>query len=616
MNVKAFVSFYHEHGVYAKTHILEKLDLKIGDPVALSPLRGTASHAAVDCVYGIDEIDLIDEALMLLSLFDALASNHYYFLCEFGFTRKIAWSPKQYDYLYELEPFDIVKNKKERKIFLRLYKDIEKNWLDFTMGLRQNGIEPSFIFTDEANSIFPEEELTKLREEIEHIILKNANSLANFLKEAYEKADVIVGCGSLLSTEFLPLKQAYLISGFDPGFIAYTHDHRRVTMNPFIFYWLVTSVFDLQGRTQKLIPRVSQLDIIPLRELKYIPVVRLRIRTYNPSRVYIPTFFKDEQSVISDIRSALWKFALSRKKFVAEGEFIAPFSAPSLVQEVNLAYSSDMPFLDSTPYGILTHMYWHVIPQISEASLVEIEFFENPLQTGISPVILDTNVVDVGYFSYLSTSPFFSMFLRGREVIIPSVVIYELLRKVEVGKEKERVIKALMRLQELDARGIIKLQIIGETPPEVATQEILTRIYAMTESKKAESVKKIRSDIRDALIIQEALRRNAYIFTNDKKLRTLAFLLGVPSIKYHPLVEDVRMTTYNLCQQMGGSVSMKKLIEAVKQYAKETRAETYMDEDIRSAISYLSLLDKTIRISHDKIYIKLEGKGLDLLSPN
>ena len=603
LNVKAFVSFYHEHGVYAKKHILEKLDLKIGDPIGLNPLGGAIPHVTIDCVCSIDEISLIDEALMLLSLFDALASNHYYFLCEFGFTERIAWSPKQYDYLHELEPFDIAKDKKERKIFLSLYREIEENWLDFTMGLRQKGIEPSFIFSDEASSIFPKKELAKLKKEIEHIISKNANSLANFLKEVHEKADVIIGCGSFLSTKFLPLKQAYLISGFNPGSIAYTHDHRRIIMNPFIFYWLVTSVFCLQGRRRKLTPRILQLDITPLGELKPIPVTRLKIRTYSPSRVYIPTFFKDEQSVISDIRSALWKFALGRKKFVAETEFIAPFSAPSLVQEVNLAHSSNMPYLDSTPYGILTRIYWQVIPQISEASSVEIEFFESPLQTGASPAILDTNIVDVGYFPYLSTSPFFSMFLKGREVIIPSVVIYELLRKVEVGKEKERAIKALMRLQELDARGIIKLQIIGETPPEVATQEILTRIYAMTKSKKAKSVKKIRSDIRDALIIQEALKRNAYIFTNDEKLRTLAFLLGVPSIKYHPLVEDVRMIAYNLCKQMGGSISMKKLIEAVKQYAKETRAETYTDEDIRSALSYLSLTDRKIRISHDKIYV-------------
>jgi rRNA-processing protein FCF1 len=590
--VKAIGSFYFEHGIYAKPSVMEKLELQVGDPVILIPMDTRNRHAFVDCIFSFDEIDLLNEAVMLLSMFDALACHHYYFLCEFGFTEKVGWTPKQYDYLYEIEPFNIGKEKYERQVFLNLYTKVEEKWLDFTMSLRNEQVEPSLVFLEAKD--------TEIRKRIEAALINNANLFIELLKEAYMKTDIVVGCGSLLSSRPLPIRQAYLISGLDPGMFAYTSDHRVLTLNPFVFYWLMVDLFKLE-RKDDVSLRLLKFDLLPAMKIywKSVPAKKLRLETYCPNKAHIPAFYKDEQTALFNISNILWRYAFSRKKYVTDGELLSPFSAPSIVKEVE-AESEARPFLESTPYGVIPYAYGFVIPELSEATEVNIEMYEAPLQNGNSPVILDTNVIDVGYFPFASTSPFFRMFLQGRNVIIPSVVVYELLRKIEVGKEKEKVINALLRLQELNARGLIKLKIIGETPPEIATQEILTGIHAITEKSKAEEIRNMRSDIRDALIIQAALNHNAFIFTNDKKMRTLAFLLGVPSITYFPLVEDVKEILKQLCQKEK-AVSISTLIKAVQDYLKETRGETLSAENIKLILKYLEFIDKRVKISHDNI---------------
>jgi hypothetical protein len=165
--VKAIGSFYFEHGVYAKPSVMEKLELQVGDPVILIPMDTRNRHVFVDCIFSFDEIDLLNEAVMLLSMFDALACHHYYFLCEFGFTEKVGWTPKQYDYLYEIEPFNIGKEKYERQVFLNLYTKVEEKWLDFTMSLRNEQVEPSLVFLEAKD--------TEIRKKIEAALINNAN---------------------------------------------------------------------------------------------------------------------------------------------------------------------------------------------------------------------------------------------------------------------------------------------------------------------------------------------------------------------------------------------------------------------------------------------------------
>jgi hypothetical protein len=74
---------------------------------------------------------------------------------------------KQYDYLYEIEPFNIGKEKYERQVFLNLYTKVEEKWLDFTMSLRNEQVEPSLVFLEAKD--------TEIRKKIEAALINNAN---------------------------------------------------------------------------------------------------------------------------------------------------------------------------------------------------------------------------------------------------------------------------------------------------------------------------------------------------------------------------------------------------------------------------------------------------------
>ncbi len=136
MKVKAFVSLYHEHGVFAKEWVFERLSgsdfIVVGLPVT--------NKYTVERISDFSELSSEEESKMLISLFDVLASQHYYFLSEFEFTENIEWRPKQYDFLSKLNPyFDINKRRKEYKAFKELYNLVETLFLNFTMPLRTNG---------------------------------------------------------------------------------------------------------------------------------------------------------------------------------------------------------------------------------------------------------------------------------------------------------------------------------------------------------------------------------------------------------------------------------------------------------------------------------------------
>lgn len=90
MKVKAFVSFYSEHGIFAKEWASERLP---SSDFVVVDLPSTNKYT-VERVSDFSELNLGEESKMLISLFDALASQHYYFLSEFEFTENIEWKPK------------------------------------------------------------------------------------------------------------------------------------------------------------------------------------------------------------------------------------------------------------------------------------------------------------------------------------------------------------------------------------------------------------------------------------------------------------------------------------------------------------------------------------------
>ena len=142
-----------------------------------------------------------------------------------------------------------------------------------------------------------------------------------------------------------------------------------------------------------------------------------------------------------------------------------------------------------------------------------------------------------------------------------------------------------MKLQDYKSANSIKLTISGELSEEAATNELLIQL-AIKENKNKD-VKDVKRDIRDSMILLEAIRREAVLFTNDKELRILAALLGVPTISYNSLLDDVWYIVSKVCRERRGKVDKKEIIKLVKDYALRVRGEKYRDEDITLVLGYL-----------------------------
>ena len=118
---------------------------------------------------------------------------------------------------------------------------------------------------------------------------------------------------------------------------------------------------------------------------------------------------------------------------------------------------------------------------------------------------------------------------------------------------------------------------------ETATNELLIQL-AIEENKSNKDVKR---DVRDSMIHLEAIRREAVLFTNDKELRILAALLGVPTISYNSSLDDVWSIVSKVCRERREKIYKKEIIKLVKDYALRIRGEKYRDEDITLVLGYL-----------------------------
>ena len=566
MKVKAFVSLYNEHGVFAKERVFERLSssdfVLVGLPVT--------NKYTVEKISDFSELNLEEESKMLISLFDALATQHYYFLSEFEFTENIEWRPKQYDFLSKLNPyFDISKRRKEYKAFKELYNLVENLFLNFTMPLRANGLEPYELFAKR------DKEFVKLVESVSSLFKDN-------IAITYSEADVVIGCGTFISLADFSVDLAFQYSGIDVGQFSYTSTQKPVTVNPFILYWLITSFY--QYKNGMVVPSYVTVEIDKIPAVQFLDVKELKIRTYNPSEIVSKVFISARGAEF--IKEYLRETVFSHNPIVQPGDFLTPFTSPSIVLEVDTEETEeDLPFVDSTPYGQLIYEQFG-LPMIVDKTQFHVELFDNPLYNKNRPLVLDTNVLDIGAFPYNSDSPFFKAFMLGREVVVPSTVIYELKRKLQIGREKEKVIKALMRLQEYKSSNSIRLTISGELSEEAATNELLIQL-ATKENKNNKDVKDAKRDIRDSIILLEAIRRGAVLFTNDKELRILATLLGVPTISYNSLLDDVWSIVSKVCRERREKVDKKEIVKLVKDYALRVRGEKYRDENITLVLGYL-----------------------------
>jgi rRNA-processing protein FCF1 len=579
---KAFISLCLEHGIYAKKVIMEEMGVNEGDFVAITASSG-AKCSTIERIGRITEFKPRDEAYMLLSLFDTLASNHYYFLTEFGFTERVSWIPKQYNYVIDVEPaFELLnKNRGEYRAFKTLYSMVESKFIDITMGLRTEGFELREILLRE------DEDSAELKSAIMKVINDVTNDIETIFEKALQGADLIIGSGTFFSIMLLPVETAFSISGIDTGSFALPDCKRSITVNPFILYWLLSKIF--RSDSSRLIPNYIPVRIEQIEDLKEreVPVKMLKLRTYSPSKLCVESFYHSEDDAAQWVRDELFN-VFSIKPYIMPGDFLAPFTSPSIVRGLELVgYERESPykapFVEATPYGQVIYGGGAIIPRVTRGTEVDVEFFTNPLYDTTRPLILDTNVISMVAFPYKSESPFFNTFMRDREIIIPAIVVYELKRKLEIGKERRNVTYALSRLKEMHAMGLLNLKITGELPPEIIVPEVLPQL---AEGKTINDVKYARSDVRDVLIVLEANRLGGVLFTNDVSLRKLALMLGVPSISYNSLLDDAREVVREICK--AGKVHKSEVVKAIKTLGLEVRGEEYDEEEVNMALDYLS----------------------------
>ena len=591
---KSFVSLCLEHGVYIKKDVMKEIGVSVGDFVAVSAGSGVRRYT-FERVEDIGKIRPRDEAFMLLSLFDILAHNHYYFLAEFGLTEKVSWVPKQYGYIIDVNPaFELLnKHRKEYKAFKNLYSFVESRFLDMAMSLRQEGIELSYILTS------MEEELTEIKSKIMLEVEGVVNDVEDILRDAFQGADLVIGSGTFFSLALFPFETAFTISGVDIGSFALPSYEKGITINPFLFYWLLSSIFR-SGRSKVNPNYVSvRIEHIEGLEDREVPIKKLKLRTYSPSKLCVEAFYYSESDAVQWVRDRL-SDVFKVKPYVTVGDFLMPFTVPSVVRGFELAgYKREPPykgpFVNTTPYGLFIYEGGAIIPKVTQGTQIDVEFFTNPLYDRERPLILDTNVISMVTFPCKVESPFFEAFMKGRKVIIPAIVVYELKRKLKIGKEKRNVTYALTRLREMSAMGLLKLKIAGKFPPEIVVHEIWPKSVG---KKTAKGIKDVKSDVRDVLLVLEASRRNGVLFTNDVNLRKLALVLGVPSISYNPLTEDVRDVVCNIYK--GKKVHISEVIRAVKEYGLNVRGEEYDEGEIKMALNYLVFLG-TIKIEKDYV---------------
>jgi len=292
-------------------------------------LRYWTRYDRVDRIY-ISEIDPRDEAFMLLSLLDHLAKDHYYFLAEFGFTENVSWVPKQYGYIKDVDSAfeSLDENRGEYKGFKAIYSYVERNFIDFTMPLEgEYGADLITILSEGS-----EEEKKSIMKVAENA----AKLIEHIVSRALLEADLVIGAGTFLSIFTLPIETAFLVSGPDTGSLAIQDLGRGITVNPFLIYWLLSSMFRLEGGniSPVRIPiRLARIDGLKNRE---IPMKELTVKTYSPSKTCVKAFYLSERSAVQWVKEKMTS-PLDSKPYLLLGDLILPFTCPSRVREcVNL----------------------------------------------------------------------------------------------------------------------------------------------------------------------------------------------------------------------------------------------------------------------------------------
>jgi len=531
--LQAAISLYHEHGIFLTDQMIRKFRIEPSDPIKVV-LNEVATY---ELCKRLSEVDPKKEAKALLAAFEAVVRNHCSFLSRYGITNRLVWKATP-----SFSGFDLGKvhpdfNISKHSLFASIYRKIE----DLLIGLDS----------------FSEEQINSAS--FKKLTNDTLNSLTELLNNYYAKVDCVVGAGTWLSLQMKDIEVAFSVSDFEIGAESKIGYEKPLAVNPYILFWLLNGI----GVLDKGKPVFKTYDI----EIE--PVSAQFVR--HAERVVFKVFLASEKdfSVGADedkVRGYLKDSVLLEKTFFLPHDVCFPLSCPSIIKSVEPREA--IPYVEPSPYGSICQEL--VIPKFTEETKIDIEFYRFPLFNKRFPVVLDTSSIDISRFPYHIENPFFINFLYERTIAIPRAVIYE--TKIRYGtKDKVKVLKALMRLRQLKDLGLINdIVLVGEPP----------RIPRGFGGKRG---KKYVEDMIDSLVLDAALETGGVLFTNDRELAEFAFLLGVPTISYVGLEDDIR----TVIKQNDLKLTIDECIKKVREYSILYRGAPYRREDIKSTLQML-----------------------------
>jgi len=247
---------------------------------------------------------------------------------------------------------------------------------------------------------------------------------------------------------------------------------------------------------------------------------------------FSPEFFHEFEADIVGKNQKLSEINLPSKIKKLLKEFKTPLTRgplvdyfiPILISEIKGFENPFLgPLMEWQPFGRKPKKFLTVFVCTSRTKNKINKFYTHPLFDKKRPIILDTSLLykDVTdkdkYFS-----SFLEFFIRGREVIIPSLSLYELFTNKRWKSDPTIFVR--------------ELKDVGFSTVKIETKEPLSVLTLFVDIQNRKKLKKKFKDklnsIRDVDILQICLEKNGVLVTADESLHKFAFLLGVPSIRY------------------------------------------------------------------------------------
>jgi len=547
------ISIHHEHGVFLDDELMAELNIYRGDPVSVS-WHGLVTF---EICRSLSDINPRDEAKAIFAAFEDIFSNHYSFLGTYEITKRL---PFKAMLPFAFDPAGIYPELAVRRdsFFTFIYRKLEDALIEL------DGIPAGM----------------KLPERVAQTIDALIDWLAELLEDLYENANCVIGAGTYLSLALRNVEVAFGISEIELSHESKIGYEKPISVNPYVFYWLINDLAYLKKK--KISWNYYNFEIRDVHRIPYVSIDKIAVKTYLASEELWPA-----GANANKIHDYLYEELLKEKPFVSACDLLFPISCPSIVIEEKLKEDEIIPFVDITPFGPLPSGELGV-PRISRSTKITIQFFDFPLFNRKKPVVLDTSALDVARFPFSIFSSFFETFLKGRIVIIPSAVLYETKTRCET-KDRERVIKALSRLNHMKSWGFIRDVVQKGTIPEL-------KIIAKRQRLE---------DLIDSIVLSTAIENDAILFTNDSKLAEYAFSIGIYAISYYGLEDDIK----TVIAEHQGKYDMHTVIEAVQNYGRIHRGSVYDENDIKSIIEYLKRRGEIIEINGKLIYTKQKSRG-------